>query len=363
MEKLIGEAKYSIHLHTYIFDPDQTGERIAKALIEAADRKVKIYILLDGFASKNLPQAFIDNFKKAGIRFRFFEPLFRGKSLYFGRRMHHKVFVTDGTHSLVGGINIADHYNDVAGHKAWLDYALYVYGDISAQLDKLSCRVWRKKYLTYVNAVANHHQKPLVSGLTEKCDVRIRRNDWVRRKLEVWRTYLEIFRSSKHEITIMCSYFLPGTIFRRELKKAGARGVRINVILTGHSDVKISKYAERYLYRWMLRNKIHVFEYQPRIVHAKLAMADDHLFTIGSFNVNNISALASIELNLDVKHTEFCQDVQKELKRIVKEDCKEIDSTNDAVKFFSINQFFRWCAFQLIRFMLTMTTFYFRQRE
>jgi cardiolipin synthase A/B len=108
---------------------------------------------------------------------------------------------------------------------------------------------------------------------------------------------------------------------------------------------------------------MNVFEYQPRIVHAKLAMSDDHLFTVGSFNVNNISTLASIELNLDVKHTGFCQDVQKELKRIVKEDCKVIDSTNDAVKFFSVNQFFRWCAFQLIRFMLTMTTFYFRQRE
>ena len=126
LEKLIDAARHSIHLHTYIFDADETGKRIGDALIRAAKRGVKIYMLVDGFASKNLPEAFIDDFKKAGILFRFFEPFLKSKSLYFGRRMHHKVFVSDGSHSLVGGINIADHYNDVAGHKAWLDYALYV---------------------------------------------------------------------------------------------------------------------------------------------------------------------------------------------------------------------------------------------
>lgn len=363
LEKLINAASYSIHLHTYIFEADETGNRVAGALIEAAKRNVKIYMLIDGYASKNLSPELINNLKNAGVRFRFFEPLLKSKSLYFGRRLHHKVFVSDAIHSLVGGINIANHYNDVAGHQAWLDYALYVHGDISAQLHKLSCKVWRKKYLTHSDPSPGHKEEPVTSGMMDNIPVRIRRNDWVRKKNEVWKTYLEIFRTAKHDITIVCSYFLPGTIFRRQLKKARARGVNVNIILTGHSDVKIAKYAERYLYRWMLRNKIKIYEYQPRILHAKLAMADEQLFTIGSFNVNNISAFASIELNLDVKHPEFCQKVQTELKRITKEDCIEIDATNHSIKFYTFHQFFRWCSFQLIRFMLTMTTFYFRQRE
>lgn len=361
--KLIDSAKHSIHLHTYIFEPDVTGTKIAKALKSAAERKVKVYLLVDGYASKNLNDEFIQEFKQAGIRFRFFEPLFKSKSLYFGRRLHHKVFVSDGIHSLVGGINIADHYNDVGLEKAWLDFALYVCGDISVQLHKLSCRVWRKKYLTYSNPVVDMKQRPCLTDVMENCAVRVRRNDWVRRKIEIERTYLEIFRTAKKEITIVCSYFLPGMKFRRALKKASDRGVIIKVMLAGKSDVNIAKYAERYLYRWLLRNKVKVYEYQPRVLHAKLAMSDDHLFTIGSFNVNNISALASIELNLDVKNTEFCHLVQKELAGIMEKDCKEIESTSSDLKLFSIRQFFQWSAFQLIRFMLTMTTFYFRQKE
>lgn len=363
LEKLVDSSRHSIHLHTYIFEPDETGTRIAKALTKAAERKVKIYLLVDGFASKNLSDDFIQQFKKAGIRFRFFEPLFKSKSLYFGRRLHHKVFVSDGIHSLVGGINIADHYNDVGQEKAWLDFALYVCGEVSEQLHKLSCKVWRKKYLTYTNPAVDHMQKPCLEDVMQNCAVRIRRNDWVRRRNEIEKTYLEIFRTSRHTITIVCSYFLPGMKFRRALKKATERGVTIKVLLAGKSDVRIAKYAERYLYRWLLRNKVKIYEYQPRVLHAKLAMADDHLFTIGSFNVNNISALASIELNLDVKNTEFCHLVQKELARIMEKDCKEIESTSSDLKLFSIRQFFQWGAFQLIRFILTMTTFYFRQKE
>ena len=54
LETLIVEAKYSIHVQIYIFDEDETGRRIARALIEAAVRGVKVYILVDGYASKNL---------------------------------------------------------------------------------------------------------------------------------------------------------------------------------------------------------------------------------------------------------------------------------------------------------------------
>lgn len=363
LEKLIDSAKHSIHLHTYIFEPDETGTRIAKALLRAAERKVKIYVLIDGYASKNFPAHFIEDFKKAKIHFRFFEPLFKSKSLYFGRRLHHKVFVSDGIHSLVGGINIADHYNDVGSHKAWLDFALYACGEVSEQLHKISCKVWRKKYLTYSNPKVDHLQKPCLPDSMENCEVRIRRNDWVRRRNEIERTYLEIFRTARQNITIVCSYFLPGMTFRRALKKATNRGVTIQVMLAGKSDVKVAKYAERYLYRWLLRNKVKVFEYQPRILHAKMAMADDKLFTVGSFNVNNISTLASIELNLDVRNTEFCHKVKNELNSIIEKDCKQIDAASSTIKFFSINQFFQWSAFQLIRFILTMTTFYFRQKE
>ena len=52
LEKLIGEARESIHLQTYIFNEDETGQRIAGALRSAAQRGVKVYLLVDGYASQ-----------------------------------------------------------------------------------------------------------------------------------------------------------------------------------------------------------------------------------------------------------------------------------------------------------------------
>jgi cardiolipin synthase len=365
LKDLINQAKHSIHLQTYIFNNDQTGNEIAEALIEAAKRKVKVFVLADGFASKGLPATLLKKMQDAGIFFRFFEPLFSSKTLYLGRRLHHKVVVTDGFYSLVGGMNIADRYNDLPGIKSWFDLALYAEGEVSADLYKTCWLLWERKparRFQLPNDIADKI-KTNASFSNGQNPVRMRRNDWVKRKNQVWKTYMELLRTSEHSVTIMSSYFLPGFRFRMALKRALKRGVTIRVIAAGLSDIKIVKWAERYLYRWMLRNNIEVYEYQPCVLHAKMGIADDKLFTIGSYNVNDLSAYASIELNLDVKEPEFCKKVQAELNSIIEKDCTKISSSNYPVNLFSIRQFVQWGSFQAIRFMLLISTFYFRQRE
>src|SRR6476619_4012028 len=111
LTNLIDSSIHSIHLQTYIFDDDETGSLIADAMINAAQRNVQVYLLADGYASRVMSRSFINRLQNSGIHFKFFEPLFRSKHFYFGRRLHHKVFVADGKHALVGGLNIANRYN------------------------------------------------------------------------------------------------------------------------------------------------------------------------------------------------------------------------------------------------------------
>ena len=113
---LINEATESIHLQTYIYANDETGARIATALKAAAKRKVQVYLLADGYASQTLSQKLISELSEAGVNFRFFEPLLKSKHFYFGRRMHHKIFVADAEFAVVGGINIANRYNEMPGN-------------------------------------------------------------------------------------------------------------------------------------------------------------------------------------------------------------------------------------------------------
>ena len=102
----------------------------------------------------------------------------------------------------------------------------------------------------------------------------MRRNDWVRGKNEISATYSEMFRNARSHITILCSYFLPGKLIRGLLSNAAKRGVKIKVVIAGSSDIMLAKYAERWMYDWLLRNKIELYEYQPAILNAKVAVCE-----------------------------------------------------------------------------------------
>ena len=110
-EKLISvidSAKESLHLQMYIIYDDEIGNRILIALIQAARRGVEIYVVADGFGSRNLSELYIEKLNNAGINFRFFSRISLIKNLSIGRRLHHKVVVVDEKYALVGGLNIAN---------------------------------------------------------------------------------------------------------------------------------------------------------------------------------------------------------------------------------------------------------------
>jgi cardiolipin synthase len=357
---MIRNATDSIHLQTYIYDHDETGTMIGDELIAASQRGVKVYMLIDGYASRHLPTEFIDLLTASGIRFRFFEPILKGNSFYFGRRLHHKILVTDNRYSLVGGINISNRYNDLPGDPAWLDWAVFAEGEVSYELFRVCVEFWYKSPKQGRSVIAAN--PPQVFPDNWNCAVKVRRNDWVRRRNQISRSYIEMFNRAEHDIIIMSSYFLPGRVMRRNMARAAARGVNISLILAGTSDVKMAKYAERFIYRWMLRNKVRIYEYPKCVLHAKLSTYDKKWVTVGSYNVNDISAYASIELNLDVMDDEFAQEVTVWMRRTIEKDCIRI--TDDYIKKYNvITRFLQWWSYEVFRAVLYIFTFYFRQQE
>src|SRR5258708_35228178 len=119
---------------------------VSDALVRAGGRNVKVFILLDGYASQHLPKHIIREWKEAGIRFRWFWPLFKSRHFYLGRRLHHKVSVVDAARGMAGGVNISDRYNDIGGVKAWLDRALLVEGQAALKLHIVCRDMWTKAY-------------------------------------------------------------------------------------------------------------------------------------------------------------------------------------------------------------------------
>lgn len=358
---LINNAADSIHLQTYIFDDDETGILVADALKAAVRRNVSVYLLADGYASQVMSARFINELKAAGINFRFFEPFFKSRQFYFGRRLHHKIFVADARFALTGGINITNRYNDMPERSAWFDFALYAEGDIASALCVLCWKTWNNFPVKMGLTPCEEKKLSFNFKAEELSNLRMRRNDWMRGKNEISETYIQMFRHAKSHIVIMCSYFLPGKSIRRLLKTAARRGVKIQVITAGASDVILSKYAERWLYDWMLRNKIELFEYQPTVLHAKVSVCDSEWLTIGSYNINNLSAYASIELNLEVYNVDIAKQMESILETTIAKDCIAITEQVHKKSTNIFKQFIRWCSYEIIRFILYLITFNLKQ--
>lgn len=360
---LIDNATENIYIQTYIFDDDETGRQVASALKEAVKRKVNVYVMADGYASQPLSSSFVEEIASAGINFRFFESLLKSRNFYFGRRLHHKIAVFDARYALVGGINISNRYNDLPEKPAWLDFALYVEGEIAKQLCDFCLTFWNGYH--YKNNLITCPSKPIsFFFLSEnQSKVRMRRNDWVYRKNEISATYVEMLRNAQSHVTILCSYFLPGKVIRKQMSQAIKRGVTVRVIAAGRSDVMLAKYAERWLYDWLLRRGLELYEYQKNILHGKIAVCDDEWMTIGSYNINNISAYASIELNLDVLNPAFAGEVRELLEQIIANDCIRITYEHHIKTRSIFTQLSRWLSYQFIRMLFYIFTFYFKHRN
>ncbi|MEJ1239964.1 phospholipase D-like domain-containing protein [Chryseolinea sp. T2] len=317
LEEMIDAARETVHFQMYIFEADITGTRIAEALKRAAARKVSVYMMLDGYASRPLPASFVNDLRSSGVHFRWFQPLFRGDNFFVGRRMHHKIIVVDALHSLVGGRNISNRYNDLPGQPGWLDWAVHATGDISREL-------YNRCVLMYFRRPPKSQAVGPALASLEECRVRMRVNDWIRNKNQISRSYLEMLKRSEQSVTIMSSYFLPGRVFRKNLRLASKRGLRIRVIVTKLSDIPLAKHAERFFYPWLLRRNIEIYEYRRKVLHGKIGCRDGIFVTVGSFNFNDLSAYASIELNLDIHDKEFGIQVESSLEKIINEDCDRI---------------------------------------
>jgi cardiolipin synthase len=209
--------------------------------------------------------------------------------------------------------------------------------------------------------VIREQKLPAIPGDWD-CAVKVRRNDWVHRKNQITRSYIEMLNRAEKHIIIMSSYFLPGRLIRKNIRKAAARGVNVSVMLAGESDISLAKNAERYIYRWLFKRGINVYEYPTKVLHGKLSTYDDKWVTLGSYNVNIISAYASVELNLDVDNEEFAKSVRLRLERIIQQECIQVTEETYATRNNLFQRMMQIISYEIVRLMIYLFTFYVKQR-
>ena len=351
LEKIISASQFEIHLQIYIFENDAIGNKIAEALKKAAARKVQIYLLLDGFGSKSLPNKFITDLKENGIKLRFFSPLLSANSFYIGRRLHQKVVVSDAKVVLIGGINITEKYRGSITETPWLDYAIQLNSNtIAKQLQELCHDVFFKKPILRSNKIVALIHTP------EETKVHILQNDWLKRKNEIQKAYIKYISNAKKEIIILGGYFLPGRKLTRTLKNAALNKVKVKLILSGISDVPLLRGASHHFYAKIMRYDIEIYEWEKSVLHGKAAIVDSQWTTIGSFNLNKLSAYGSIEMNVGIESTSFSENYRNQLIQII-EQCQKITPASLLSQQHHLSRYRNRLCYWFIRTILIIITY------
>lgn len=344
LERLIDEAKEEIHFQVYIFENDTTGKQIAGALIRAAMRGVKIFLLVDAFGSSNLPDETTNQFRQAGVEVKRYGPFYYKGRFHFGRRLHRKVIVFDRKIAIVAGLNISDNYNDTEDKKAWLDFAVIMDGKVVINLYSICLQRWIKKPLRQLPM-----KKMLRENKSPASDIQIRQNDMIRGLNEANATYRREIKNANECLFIVGGYFLPGGRVRRMMRHAVERGVKIQIIIAAESDVWLQRNAIQYLYNWLLRHHIIIYEYLPSNVHGKLLIADKKIISIGSYDLNNLSTLSNIELNVDIPSDHLAATLQSQLEKITATECRRV-TTEELYKRTNLwKRIWYWTSFQVVK--------------
>jgi cardiolipin synthase len=352
LEAAIDSAQQEIYLQTYIFEPDSTGLRISSALKRAAARGVVVCVLMDGYGCQDIPPAFVEDMRQAGVEVLIYRPkispwTFKRKRL---RRLHSKLIVIDGRIAFVGGINIIDDLNTPDHAPPRIDYAVSVEGPLLVAMRANARRLWRSvawASLRHLDAakLPVEHAKP---GNMRAAFV-VRDNVWHRRDIE--KAYLAAIENAQSEIVIANSYFLPGIRFRRALVAARKRGVRVILLLQGRVEYLLVDYAAHALYEQFLGAGIEIYEYHNGFMHSKVAVIDQHWATVGSSNIDPFSLLLARESNIVVENASFASKLHTDIQKSIDTGASLV-SADDWQRVHMVRHFLSWVAYGLMRLTL-----------
>ncbi len=341
----IASAQQEIHAQFYIFQLDEIGLKVLAALQQAAQRGVKVFLLLDDFGSKRFSVHVMEKCLSLNMEIKWYSPV--KFPFGIGKRLHHKIVVIDHKWALCGGMNVSDAYAGTGNfkNKHWLDFVVLAEGMVVLDLLKVCHKYWAGFSLKK-NRNIKHVNVTKQEGFTQTAGVL--QNNWLARKKYIAAYYFSELRKSKQEIIIINSYFLPSLHYRRMLVKAAKRGVQVKIILSGKSDVWIMKQAIKFIYSELLNAGVQLYEWHSSVLHAKVALFDTNSLTIGSYNLNHLSQFSSIETNLVITDAKAYQDLKLLIDQEVLPNCTHISGTQLLQKSNRLSHFFQYLSFTIV---------------
>ena len=279
--ELINKAEKSLDLQYYIWDNDKIGSLALHAMIQAADRGVKIRLLVDDNNAKKMEGIYMALDQHANIEVKLYNPYrfrhFRAMDMVLdlkriNRRMHNKSFIADNQIALIGGRNMSNQYYNVSDNYQFSDVDVMLVGAASDEIIHSFDEYWNDDYAFPVRQLVNpRHYTLRFDGLKQQLEAYNKEatvvnyldlanrshafENWLNNDIQFDWVKAEVVKDSpskikskakkeehlnfqllnhldkpEHSVDIVSAYFVPEKKGAQRLKKLSEDGVKVRVL-------------------------------------------------------------------------------------------------------------------------------------
>lgn len=298
MIRSIGSARRHVYLETYILTDDAAGEPILDAMAARAREGLDVRLHVDAFGSlfefSRRKERWL---KRQGVAVRRFHHWSWRDPWRYNRRNHRKILAVDGREAYLGGFNIhrqssRRHY----GEGRWRDTHLRVYDRLAEQAAELFDIFWRGRR-------GRRGHRPFLPA--ERYVLLSSHDGLGRRRMR--RVLDQVLERARDRLWLTNPYFVPSRRIQKRLIAAVSRGVDVRVLVPAKNDVRLARWASHAAYAKLLTGGVRIFEYLPRVLHAKTLVADQDWSMVGSSNLDYRSIFLNHEINLFSGERSLCE--------------------------------------------------------
>jgi putative cardiolipin synthase len=368
---LADHAQRTLDIQYYIIHQDESARTLLEHVREAADRGVRVRVLVDDLNTAGEDRRFLHLGNHANIEVRVFNPFPGGRSATWSRilasisdiarinhRMHNKLLVADNELAITGGRNIGDEYFTLDKRSNFIDLDVVVAGPVVDQLSASFDAFWNSKYAYPIGSLASEDEKegaapPPVSPaenddadwLERELDKKALRLDWVPatvladrpakiasesspdEEVTIANNIAELMRSAQHEVLVISPYFIPGDEGVALMRTLIDRGVHIRILTNSlaSTDAPLVHNGYAHYRAALLKMGVELYEVRPKLgqkrprfhpfkssnasLHAKALVIDQRTVFIGSLNMDRRSARFNSELGLVMRSSDIAKQV------------------------------------------------------
>lgn len=311
------KAEKFIFFEYFIVSHGTMWNSILEILEEKAKQGLDVRVMYDDLGClPTLKKSYPRELEKKGIKCVVFNKLHPVSGVIMNNRDHRKILIIDGKVAFSGGINISDEYINInSPHGHWKDNGIRISGDAVWNDTILFLGLWnafQPEDADFTKFKYDFQDKVLENGYVvpygeSPLDDEITGED----------IYLNIINQANRYVYIFTPYLIIDTDMINALNLAAKRGVDVRIVIPGIPDKKLVYTLSESYIESLVKAGVKVYKYTPGFVHAKVFLADDHVATVGTINLDYRSLYLHFECGTYLEDVDCIKEIKKDFKETI----------------------------------------------